>query len=50
MFQLDNSKYNKTYIIVDSMIFRIHCNTFFKQTSNSSNVPRFFVKTNREKT
>ena len=23
------------------MIFGIHCNTFFKQTSNSSNVPKF---------
>ena len=29
------------------MIFGIHCNTFFKQTSNSSNVPKFLVKTKR---
>ena len=33
--------------VVDSMIFGIHCNTFFKQTSN---FPKFSLKTSCDKT
>ena len=49
MFQLGNFMYlkiNKLKQKFDSMIFGTHCNTYFKQTSN---FPKFLVKTSCEK-
>ena len=50
--KIEVQKQNETKIkklqtkVVDSLIFRIHCNTFFQWTSS---FPRFSVKTNFEK-